>query len=426
MRKNGSAGKQSRDREDRSESSFHPKEGYFHLPARRRPAHFTPLSPKSLLQRTLGPPEASGGIGTPLAPIRTETLHRTSGRRANTKSQHGVYETMSVKIFSTCPPSAGTDLKGYLGKVAEIARWSDHFGCEGILVYTDNSQVDPWLLAQVILQNTQSLAPLVAVQPVYMHPYWVAKIVTSIGNLYGRRLYLNMVAGGFKNDLIAMNDETPHDERYERLVEYTTIIQGLLKNDDPVTFHGRYHKVTQLKLVPSLLDQLFPGVFVSGSSDAGLAAAKALGATAVKYPKAPDQACPPQDPTIEHGIRTGIIARQSSQEAWKTAYRRFPPDRLGQLTHQLAMKVSDSVWHQELSELAEEQATEGDPYWLVPFQNYKTMCPYLVGSYEEVSKEIVRYIRLGYRTFILDIPPSEEDLGHTMVAFEHAQKQEAA
>ena len=50
-----------------------------------------------------------------------------------------------------------------------------------------------------------------------------------------------MVAGGFKNDLAALNDLTPHDERYARLVEYTTIIQSLLRTADPVSFEGRYY-----------------------------------------------------------------------------------------------------------------------------------------------------------------------------------------
>src|SRR5207253_10279167 len=59
----------------------------------------------------------------------------------------------------------------------------------------------------------------------------VAKMVTSLAFLHGRRVYLNMVAGGFTNDLAALNDHTPHDERYSRLGEYTVIIQGLLASD---------------------------------------------------------------------------------------------------------------------------------------------------------------------------------------------------
>ena len=50
-----------------------------------------------------------------------------------------------------------------------------------------------------------------------MHPYTVAKLVTSFGALNGRAVYLNMVAGGFTNDLRALSDATPHNRRYDRL-----------------------------------------------------------------------------------------------------------------------------------------------------------------------------------------------------------------
>ena len=84
------------------------------------------------------------------------------------------------------------------------------------------------------------------------------------------------------------------------------------------------------------------------------------------------------------------------------------------------MKVSDSQWHRQLSELGKEPPSEQNPYWLGPFENYKTFCPYLVGSYATVAIELARYIELGFETFILDIPPDEEELQHTALAFEQA------
>lgn len=325
-----------------------------------------------------------------------------------------------LEIFSTCPNSSGATPENYLRKVADVARWSEQNGCRGILVYTDNSLVDPWLVSQIIIENTTTLCPLVAVQPAYAHPYTVAKMVASFGFIYGRQIYLNMVAGGFTNDLLALNDTTPHDRRYDRLIEYTSIIRQLLAGSEPVTFSGEFYKVDKLRMTPPLPPHLFPGIFVSGSSEAGLASARAIGATAIRYPKpAKDYDTEPLVDGIPSGIRVGIITRESSDEAWETAHQRFPEDRKGQLTHQLAMKVSDSSWHKQLSETAETEA-EHSPYWLVPFQNYKTMCPYLVGSYARVGDELARYITAGYRSFILDIPPNEEELQHTSRTFDCA------
>jgi alkanesulfonate monooxygenase len=331
-----------------------------------------------------------------------------------------------LKIFSTCPLSALSRGGNRRQEIRKIARWSEDAGCEGMLVFTDNAQLDPWLVSQVAIEATDRLCPLVAVQPAYMHPYSVAKMVTTLAHLFGRRVYLNMVAGGFKNDLEALNDLTPHDERYDRLVEYTTVIQQLLAPAAaPVSYQGRYCTVNNLRLIPPLPRDLVPGVFVSGSSEAGMRAARQLGATAIEYPK-PAAACDcMQAPGIaSRGIRIGIIARPQSSQAWSAARQRFPEDRKGQLTHQLAMKVSDSEWHKQLSELgAKRQVGDENPYWLVPFENYKAVCPYLVGSYDRVAAELRRYVEYGYSTFILDEPASLEELQHTGLAFERASAQ---
>ncbi|MDB5300393.1 MAG: putative Alkanesulfonate monooxygenase [Phycisphaerales bacterium] len=327
----------------------------------------------------------------------------------------------TIEVYSTCPTPAGRSRQEFVEHVAAVARWSEEAGCRGILVYTDNSLLDPWLISQLILQNTRRLCPLVAVQPIYMHPYSVAKMVISLAQLYGRRVHLNMVAGGFANDLAALCDATPHDRRYDRMVEYTTIIQRLLSDPAPVTYQGEFYKVNDLKLTPPLPSVLRPDVFVSGSSPAGLAAARKLGAIAVKYPKpAGDEDPASLGGNADSGIRVGLIARETESQAWEVAHARFPTDRKGQLTHQLAMKTSDSAWHQQLSELAGDMANESNPYWLVPFQTYKTFCPYLVGSYGRVAGELVRYILAGYRKFILDIPPEREELSHIATTFELA------
>ena len=90
----------------------------------------------------------------------------------------------SVEVFSTCPQSKDVDQAEYLKRIEQVARWSDEAGYRGILVYTDNGLVDPWLVSQLILQSTEQLAPLVAIQPIYMHPYTAAKMVASLAFLH--------------------------------------------------------------------------------------------------------------------------------------------------------------------------------------------------------------------------------------------------
>jgi len=318
-----------------------------------------------------------------------------------------------VELFSTCPSSMGAPAN-YTERITEVALWSEAAGCTGILVYTDNTLADPWLVSQILIQAGSSLCPLVAVQPVYMHPYSVAKMVSTLGFLHNRRLFLNMVAGGFKNDLAALDDPTPHDSRYDRLREYTLVIQGLLRGG-ALTFEGQLYRVKGLTLNPALAPELMPGILMSGSSPAGMTAALSTGAVAIKYPEPPSSAEASSASSGDCGVRIGIIARPQEEQAWSIAFQRFPEDRKGQLTRQIASKVSDSHWHKSLSQLS-----GSGTYWLVPFENYQTNCPYLVGSYENVAEVLAKYLASGFRTFILDIPAEEEEFAHTSAAFQAA------
>ena len=323
-------------------------------------------------------------------------------------------------FYSTCPPYRGGEADAYSRQVRDVARWSEAGGCEGILVYTDNGLLDPWLAAQLVIQSTSALSPLVAVQPVYMHPYSVAKMVATLSLLHGRRIDLNIVAGGFKNDLVALGDSTPHDRRYARLIEYTRIVRLLLQGG-PVTLRGEFYSVTTLRLAPELDPALMPRILLSGSSAEGLAAAQELDALPVRYPEPSSQTAPALEEHRGFGIRVGIIGREDEHEAWAVARSRFPEDRRGQALHQLAMKVSDSAWHRQLSAIAPELTPES-AYWMVPFQNYKTFCPYIVGSYERVGEEIGRYLAAGCRAIILDVPAADDELQHVRRSVAAAEK----
>jgi alkanesulfonate monooxygenase len=330
-----------------------------------------------------------------------------------------------LEVFSTCPQSRDGQ-PGYIQRAVEAAQWSEAAGCVGILVYADNGLVDPWLVAQAITLGTERIGPLVAVQPVYMHPYTAAKMVASLAHMYGRRLFINMLAGGFRNDLSALGDDTPHDERYARTLEYALVMQQLLENGSPVNFSAKYYSVQNLRLTPVVANGFRPGFLISGSSAAGRAAAAAMRATAVEYPEPVDgsSAADASFPDgVRRGARVGVIARCTDEEAWRAALERFPEDKRGRATQRLATATSDSEWLRRLSRLSADAQARSSPYWLGPFHNYHTFCPYLVGSYQTVATELSRYLARGFRTFILDIPRSLEDLETAATAFRLAAAQ---
>lgn len=292
-----------------------------------------------------------------------------------------------------------------------------------MLIYTDNSLIDPWSVAQLILSENKKCKPLIALQPLYLSPLAAARKISSLAFLYSRSVALNLVTGGFVNDLEQLGDTLTHDQRYQRLYEYALIMFALLRGEK-VTFSGQYYQVKNLVLSPSLPADLMPEFYISGQSSACIRMAKDLNITRFSYTK------PPEVLALENevdggtllGLRIGIIARQTQADAWDLAYQRFPIDRRGQMAHKLARVLSDSVWHQQLSKFAEQLAeTEQNPYWLRPMKNYKTFCPYLVGSYQQVAAYLKHYTELGYSSLILDVPHGRDDLYHAMQAIEMSQ-----
>jgi alkanesulfonate monooxygenase len=333
---------------------------------------------------------------------------------------------IQVDLFTTMPQSVHCDGHRFSEEIRRIAEESENNGFKGTLVYSDNRLADPWIVTEAVLRHTRKLIPMIALQPVYMHPYTVAKKVATLALMHKRMIAFNLIAGGFKNDLLALGDHTDHDRRYDRLYEYSKIIQLLLKSDQPVTFEGEFYQVKNLKLQPEMPSELYPLIYLSGSSDAAKSTADRLQAKLIEYPEwvkpvnDNGYGSIPKSMKPVSGIRVGILTRKSHQTAWQEAKERFPETRLGEITHQLANKITDSEWHKTLSDQARKMDSEEPVYWLGPFKHYHTFCPYLTGSYQEVSDELSKYLNSGCRTCVIDIPVSNEELKHTRKVFELA------
>ncbi|MFB8031151.1 LLM class flavin-dependent oxidoreductase [Streptomyces sp. NPDC056465] len=329
---------------------------------------------------------------------------------------------LGLRLYATIPPPTGPG--GYPETVRRAARAAEAAGFTGALVYSDNNTVDPWVVAQEVLAATADFVPLVALQPLYVHPYAVAKKIATYASLYGRRIALNLVAGGSVGDLAALCDENgAHDDRYRRLTEYAQLVGLLLAGDGPVTFEGDYYRVRSLPLSPALPAHLAPELFISGSSDAGRRAGRTLGAVPVRYPLPPGTGTRGTggDPG-GGGVRIGVIARDTDQEAWSVAHERFPATRAGRLAQRAARGVSDSRWVADLSTADEFPGGPDSPYWMGPFLNHATYCPYLVGSHEKVEHEIRSYVDSGCGTFVLDTARADDDYARTAAVFHRALK----
>lgn len=321
-----------------------------------------------------------------------------------------MHPSPGFELISTCPESAHVPPDRYLQRVRETASWCEEAGHSALMVHSDHRLLDAWVVAQVILASTEALRPVVSVQPLYMHPYAVAKKVASLARLFGRGPDLNLVAGGFRSDLLALDDSTRHDDRYRRLREYGALIKLLLASDEPVEFDGDFYRVHKPRALAALPPELQPSLFVAGTSEAGRNTASALGARSVGQLGIDGHAV--------DCVRLGILARQDEHTAWDTARERFPGGRGSALQQRLEVSLGDSRWQQQLDDMSQDEV--GDPLWMQPYRVRRAPCAYLVGDYRTVARRLVDLLDAGTRSFVLDSPASAEELSHVSCAFDRA------
>jgi alkanesulfonate monooxygenase len=323
----------------------------------------------------------------------------------------------AVDVFTINPRT--TDPVLYWKDIQAVTRFSQKFDCTGVLIFTGNDvYVDPWIVANQVLNETETLCPLVAVNPVYMHPFTAAKMISSFAYLYKRKVYLNLVTGTALSYLEALGDGLSHDERYDRLQEYVQIVSLLLGGPGLVTFSGKYYQVADLFLLPPVPASLLPGFLIAGQSEAAQRICAQVGGTGMQMLKPQLE----QAVTSQRGIHFGIVTRENEPKAWAAAKRLYPEDEEGREIFDYSMTNTDSVWKRHLKGISDDPRSLPPNYWLTPFRNLKADCPTVVGDYEYVADLLARLIKRGIRSFILEIPPEEQEFYHINVAFEMAAK----
>ncbi|MFI6321617.1 LLM class flavin-dependent oxidoreductase [Nonomuraea sp. NPDC050556] len=310
---------------------------------------------------------------------------------------------MSFVDFVSVVPRVA-DLRSYTANARQVIRWSDEAGLDGILLFTGAGAVlDPWLAASAVLAESR-LHPLVAVNPIYMHPYAAARMVQSLVDLYGRRIDLNLITGTALRDMAALGDTVAHDERYARLGEYVDVMCGVLGSPRPYSLDGRYFRVSHLQLTPPVPAGFAPRLFLAGQSPAAMELAARVGARSIRML--------PKTGTCDAGaLHVGIVARPDKEDAVKAAYAAFPPDETGRDLVEASMAQTDSVWKTRLYEAADGYA-DGGMYWLAPFRSGQADGPYLVGDYMAVADRLTELAAAGVSTFVVDTPVEEAEYLH--------------
>ncbi len=320
-----------------------------------------------------------------------------------------------VYATALAPSEVGSDL---LDLLAEYGQRAERYGISGLLAFYNHQNLDPWVVAATILQHTKAITPLIALQPYCMSPFTAAKVIWSLTMLHRRRIDVNLITGATKAELDEIDERLDHDERFDRATEYMTIVRALLSSNDPLVHDGRFYRYRALRMYSGLDPEFLPRTFVAGSSPAGQRMAAAVADVAITHPEPVELFASDflagRPPGQQTGIRIGLVARSTDDEAWSAARTLYSEDRSARLKTAMRKK-SESDWIRRLAHLATAEGVYDEVYWTGAFRADKGNMPVLVGSYRKVADYLERYLDLGVSTVILGGGFGEEDFEHASV-----------
>ncbi|WP_168122413.1 LLM class flavin-dependent oxidoreductase [Paenibacillus sp. HB172176] len=316
---------------------------------------------------------------------------------------------LKFRVFADLP----SDRNSPIELIEHVAKLAENYGYEGVLIFFGRNTLDPVLLSSIVLRHTSNLIPLLAAQPYYASPVQMARIIESIFLLHNRKINLNMITGADPGELNEMHNTLDHGDRYKRVVEYVQVLKAMLMSEKKIAFQGDYYSFAALTPHP-VPPEYMPKICMAGSSPASIEAASQVADVAISHPEPIGQFA--QSPILrlrgkaDIGMRIGILARETREEAWRAAHAKYKLDHKSLVVARMKLR-SESSWNKSLAQLALQAETHDDVYWLGGFLGGDA-APILVGDYASVSGYLRKYAELGVNTLLLD-SYAEEDFYHT-------------
>ncbi|WP_066043181.1 LLM class flavin-dependent oxidoreductase [Herbiconiux solani] len=299
--------------------------------------------------------------------------------------------------------------------LAEIAQTAERSGFDLTLIPElnlndirgfDGPTMDAWATTAALAAVTETLEIMVALRPSYHPPALTAKQATTIQQIAGDRLTLNVVSAWWAEEARQYGVEfRAHDDRYALTTEYLEVLRGLW-TQTPYSHDGTYFRLEGTYLEPKPAVQ--PLVYAGGESEAGRAAISVFADAYVTHggtveelgTKIADMQRRRAElgrPPFEHfGMAAYAIVRDTEEEALAEL------DRITDVRHGAAYaSYQDFVSKSQLD----------TPVDLRDYSvSNRGLRPGFVGTPEQVAAKIREFEAVGVDTLLLQFSPALDEL----------------
>ncbi|NEA33563.1 LLM class flavin-dependent oxidoreductase [Streptomyces sp. SID13031] len=311
-----------------------------------------------------------------------------------------------------------------LDRLTELAKLTEDHGWGGALLGTGWGRPDTLTVATALAARTKSFQPLVAIRPGYWHPAHFASASTTLDQLSGGRLLINIVSG--QDNLAAYGDsEGDQAQRYARTKEFLQLVRRLWTEED-VTFSGEHFSVTGSTVATrpvSREGRPHPRLYFGGASPAAerVAATDAdvqlfwgepLEGVAERIDrlKGLQAELGREHAPLEFGLRITTLVRDTTDQAWADAEAKVA--KMAESTTYRDERRFKAVGQQRLLELADRGEVLDEILYTAPgkYGGGGAGTTWLVGSAQDVAKALRKYQDLGITHFILSDTPYREEI----------------
>ncbi|MFD1673992.1 LLM class flavin-dependent oxidoreductase [Alicyclobacillus fodiniaquatilis] len=294
-------------------------------------------------------------------------------------------------------------------------------GMDGVLFPVGSNNLDPWIVATNTATKTKRIELIVAARPDNQQPLVLAQLARSLDQVSNGRTSINIVTGGFTNELKKYGDEVEDkEERYLRTEEFSELIVDLWTKDS-VTKQGAYYSLESAAVVPKPTGQERPKLYLSGNS------ASALDISArfydyylfggqkmentIKMTQRLHEVSSQHTSAVRPAITFDVIARPTDAEAWERAHDLVSKvSREQQIRLALYKRAQSAKGNTMLEALEQANYLLEEHVWAGLFQARFGASACLVGSYEAISDILQKYIEHGVEAFFVRGYPYKDEL----------------
>jgi alkanesulfonate monooxygenase len=318
--------------------------------------------------------------------------------------------------------------------LVDVAKTAEDAGFNFALIPVGTTCQDAWLVAGLVGARTERLKFLVAMRPGFVAPTLAAKMSNTLDQALHGRVMINVVTGGFPQELAADGDFTDHDRRYDRTQEFMQVVRKAW-TEKKWDHEGEFYRVEGGNVFPRPYQKPHPPFYFGGASDA----AKKVGAEEADvyllWGETVDMVreriedmkvrAAAAGRTLRFGLRIHVIARATDAEARDAAealVAEVPETFQDMMDKHHAQGDSEGEKRQRELVAAAEDNWITEHLWAGIGKARLGVGTALVGSGESVARCLQEYVDLGVDTFIHSGYPHKEEAArfgqHVMPYFE--------